>query len=106
MQRLRFPSFLFLPLLCPAIIVSAQSIPSAANDQPSPQASSNQSKHSQLPAQPIPANAPRLSRQTRLEIIRDFETQIFYARTVFPMGAKGLKLKDGTTSPNGPELQQ
>jgi hypothetical protein len=106
MQRLRFPSFLFLPLLFPAIVVSAQSIPSAAKDDPSPQASSNQSQHSQLPAPPIAANAPRMSRQTRLEIIRDFETQIFYARTVFPMGAKGLKLKDGTTSPNGPELQQ
>ncbi len=47
-----------------------------------------------------------MSRQTRYEIIRDFETQIVYARTVFPMGAKGIKLKDGVTSPNGPELQQ
>jgi hypothetical protein len=47
-----------------------------------------------------------MSKQTRLEIIRDFETQIVYARTFFPMGAKGIKLRNGVTTPNGPELQQ
>ncbi len=47
-----------------------------------------------------------MSRETRLHVIRDFEAQIVYARTVFPMGSKGIKLKDGQTSPNGPELQQ
>jgi hypothetical protein len=47
-----------------------------------------------------------MSKQTRFEIIRDFETQIVYARAFFPMGAKGIKLKDGVTSPTGPELQQ
>jgi len=57
-------------------------------------------------APPIVSNAPRMSKQTRLEIIRDFETQIFYARAAFPMGSKGLLLKDGITTPNGPELQQ
>jgi hypothetical protein len=55
---------------------------------------------------PIPSDAPRMTRQTRYQIIRDFETQIFYARTVFPMGTKGLQLKDGVTTPNGPDLQQ
>jgi len=57
-------------------------------------------------APPIPANAPRMSRQTRLEIIRDFETQIVYSRTAFPMGTKGISLKDGVTTPSGGELQQ
>ena len=47
-----------------------------------------------------------MSKQTRLEIIRDFETQIVYSRAAFPMGAKGLILKDGVTTPNGQELQQ
>jgi len=60
----------------------------------------------QAPAPPILADAPRMSRQTRLEIIRDFEMQILYARTTFPMGMKGLRLKNGTTIPNGAELQQ
>lgn len=53
---------------------------------------------------PIPANAPHMSRETRLNIIRDFETQMVYARTAFPMGNKGLELKDGTTTPNGQDL--
>lgn len=47
-----------------------------------------------------------MTKQTRFEIIRDFETQLVYARTVFPMGMKGIRLKDGVTSPNGVELQQ
>ncbi len=106
MERLRFASFLFLPIVLPAILVSGQSNPSAPQDQVLAPASASQSQHSQAPAPPIPADAPRMSRQTRLEIIRDFEMQILYARSTFPMGAKGLKLKNGVTSPNGPELQQ
>jgi len=47
-----------------------------------------------------------MTKQTRFEIIRDFETQLVYARTVFPMGTKGIKLKDGVITPNGVELQQ
>jgi len=47
-----------------------------------------------------------MSRQTRYEIIRVFETQIVYTRTAFPMGSKGLTLKDGVTTPNGQELNQ
>ena len=46
-----------------------------------------------------------MCKQTRFEIIRDFETQLFYSRTTFPMGTKGLRLKDGVTSPNGSDLQ-
>lgn len=47
-----------------------------------------------------------MSKQTRVEIIRDFETQLFYARTAFPMGTKGLRLKDGIISPNGDMMRQ
>lgn len=47
-----------------------------------------------------------MSKQTRIEIIRDFETQLVYSRTLFPMGSKGLVLKDGVTTPNGQNLQQ
>jgi hypothetical protein len=57
-------------------------------------------------APPIPPNAPRISQNTRYEIIRDFETQLVYARTAFPMGTKGLLLKDGVITPNGEELRQ
>jgi len=47
-----------------------------------------------------------MSKQTRFQIIRDFETQLVYARTAFPMGAKGLHLKEGVVTPNGEEMQQ
>jgi hypothetical protein len=59
-----------------------------------------------MPAPPIPSNAERISQKTRLEIIRDFETELVYARTAFPMGTKGLQLKEGVITSNGQELQQ
>ena len=55
---------------------------------------------------PIPANAPHMSKETRYNIIRDFETQLVYSRTTFPMGSKGLMLKDGVITPNGEQLRQ
>lgn len=61
---------------------------------------------SQLQAPPISTNAAPMSRQTRSEIIRDFQGQMAYACTAFPMGKGGLTLKDGITMPNGEELQQ
>ena len=110
MQRLRVASLLLLPVLLQAILVSGQTTnPDPSQGQP-PKPVANQpstlTPQSAAPAQPIPADAPRMSKQTRFEIIRDFETQIVYARAFFPMGAKGIKLKDGVTTPNGPELQQ
>jgi len=77
-------------------------------EAPTPQtAAPAQSAQSSPPkSKPVPANAPRMSKQTRYQIIRDFETQIVYSRTAFPMGAKGLVLKDGVVSPNGIQLQQ
>jgi|SRR5579862_6591022 len=106
MQRFHGTLFLLLPWLLPAIVVSGQTNRTAAPSVPASVPVNVQSSQSQSPAPPIPADAPRMSRQTRLEIIRDFETQILYARTTFPMGTKGLKLKNGTTSPSGIELQQ
>jgi hypothetical protein len=47
-----------------------------------------------------------MSKESRLEIIRDFETQLVYSRTTFPMGQKGLILKDGVVTPSGQNLQQ
>jgi hypothetical protein len=107
MQRFRVASLLFFLFLLLAILVSGQTTQSApAQKQPPAPAAISPSQDSQTPAPPIGANSPRMSKQTRLEIIRDFEMQILYARTAFPMGTKGLKLRNGTTSPNGPELQQ
>jgi hypothetical protein len=47
-----------------------------------------------------------MSKQTRYQIIRDFETQLVYARTAFPMDRKGLQLKAGVITPKGEELQE
>ena len=72
-----------------------------------PASSTQQQSDAGAPVAPVfPANAPHMSKQTRLEIIRDFETQLVYSRTTFPMGQKGLTLKDGDISPNGQNLQQ
>ncbi len=47
-----------------------------------------------------------LSKQTRVELIQVFTSELVYIRTSFPMGKKGLTLKDGVVSPNGEQLQQ
>lgn len=49
--------------------------------------------------------APKMSRQTRQEIIHAFNDELIYIRTTFPMGRTGLKLKNGVISPSGEELQ-
>jgi len=40
-----------------------------------------------------------------MDLTRVFESELVYIRTPFPMGKRGLTLKDGTISPNGAELQ-
>ena len=131
MERFRGSSFLFVFLSSAVLMGQAgSSSPSPAVQDPatpaqnSPQAQPSQAQGAPVrpvsvqPAEatssepkgptapPIASNAPHMSKQTRYEIIRDFETQIVYARAAFPMGAKGLQLKNGVTSPNGQELQQ
>jgi hypothetical protein len=50
--------------------------------------------------------APRISKQTRMDLVRAFNAELVYIRSPFPMGKKGLTLKNGIVSPTGPELQQ
>ena len=66
----------------------------------------SQTNESAQAAGAIPSNAPRMSRQTRYQIIRDFETQLVYSRTIFPMGMKGLQLRNGVITPNGDDMRQ
>jgi hypothetical protein len=49
---------------------------------------------------------PRISKETREQIVHAFNEELVYIHTSFPMGRTGLKLKDGAISPSGPELQQ
>jgi hypothetical protein len=106
MERLRDACLLLVALLLAAASLPAQNPKPSAPNQLSAPPSPAQARPEQKPAPPIPANAPRMSKQTRYEIIRDFETQIVYSRTAFPMGTKGLTFKDGVTTPSGQELQQ
>ena len=99
-------SYLVLSSLLIAAPVCAQNAPSNPGQSNAP----TQSEAAQVPAieptGPVAADAPRMTKQTRYEIIKDFETQIVYSRTAFPMGARGLNLRNGVVSPQGQELQQ
>jgi hypothetical protein len=93
-------------IVLPAIALCAQQ---PVTTTPPPQAANASANNPAVAPQkvpPIPANAPHMTKDTRFQIIRDFEAQLVYARSTFPMGTKGLSLKDGVTSPNGPALQQ
>ena len=48
---------------------------------------------------------PKISRETRQEIVHAFNEELVYVRATFPMGKTGLKLRGGTVTPSGPELQ-
>jgi len=76
------------------LILLSASLPSAT-------ASGQNSPSSQKASSP----PPHISNKTRMELIRAFDAELVYIRTPFPMGNKGLKVKDGVTSPNGLELQ-
>jgi hypothetical protein len=52
------------------------------------------------------AVSPRMSKQTRMDLVRAFNAELVYVRTPFPMGKKGLTLKGGVLSPNAQEMQQ
>jgi hypothetical protein len=53
-----------------------------------------------------PDQPARISKQTRMDLIRGFNSELVYIRSPFPMGKRGLTLKDGKLSPDGQELQQ
>jgi len=64
----------------------------ASDQQPSGQQAGSQLAH--------------LSKQTREDLIRGFNAELVFIRTPFPMGKKGLTIKDGVVSPSGDELQR
>jgi len=49
--------------------------------------------------------APRISKETRQQVIHAFSDELVFIRANFPMGQIGLKLKNGTVSPSGDELR-
>ncbi len=94
-------------LLTPFLAEGQASAPGpAGNSAPTSVSESKPSNDQPRAAEPIPSNAAPICKQTRFQIIRDFETQLVYSRTAFPMGTKGLQLKDGVITPSGEQLQQ
>ena len=49
--------------------------------------------------------SPRISKETRETFVHAFNQELVYIRSNFPMGKTGLKLKDGTLTPTGADLQ-
>jgi hypothetical protein len=49
---------------------------------------------------------PKISKETRQQIVHNFSEELVYIRAKFPMGKTGLKIRNGTVTPNGAELQQ
>jgi hypothetical protein len=47
---------------------------------------------------------PKISKANREDIIHGFNQDLVYISTKFPMGKTGLRIKDGTVTPNGAEL--
>jgi hypothetical protein len=52
------------------------------------------------------SDTSRISKQTRIDLVRAFNAELVYIRAPFPMGRKGLTLKDGSLSPSGEDLKQ
>src|SRR5579872_2479060 len=107
MVGLRVPSSIVAAAVVLSFLTSMQFVAAQSAGSASPAPATGTSGAGQQPdAPPIPANSPHMERQTRLEIIRDFEAQLVYARAAFPMGTKGVQLKQGVVTPNGEELRQ
>jgi len=55
----------------------------------------------------LAGNTPphKMSKETREEIVHVFTAELVYIRANFPMGQTGLRLRDGTVTPTGPELE-
>ena len=50
--------------------------------------------------------AKPMSQQTRLDLVRAYTSELVYAHTTFPIGKKGLTLKDGKVTPEGKDMEQ
>jgi hypothetical protein len=51
------------------------------------------------------ADAPPISKETRMNLIRAFNAELVYIRAPFPMGKRGLTLEKGKITPSGQELE-
>lgn len=52
------------------------------------------------------AQQPRMTKETRMQIVRAFNAELVYIRTNFPMGKDGIKLRNGEITPDREKMQQ
>src|ERR1043166_440914 len=52
------------------------------------------------------AKQPPMSPKTKLDLVRAYTSELVYAHTTFPIGKKGLTLRDGKVTPEGKDLDQ
>jgi len=53
-----------------------------------------------------PDSSDRMTPQTKLLVMRDLQAERVFVRTPFPMGEKGLEIKDGKVSPDKQQVAQ
>jgi hypothetical protein len=54
---------------------------------------------------PRPLPTTPMTKETRMSVIRTLNAELVYIRTPFPMGEKGLRLRNGVVAPSGEALQ-
>jgi hypothetical protein len=54
---------------------------------------------------PAAGQSPRISKQTRFMLIRAINAERVFVRKIFPMGEKGLIIKNGVVTPDDKQLQ-
>jgi len=59
-----------------------------------------------LPSTADDTNNSALSARNRVDLVRTFNADLVYIRTLFPMGKTGLTIKNGKISPSGDELNK
>jgi hypothetical protein len=52
------------------------------------------------------SSAPEMTPQKRVTLIRDFNAELVFIRRPFPLGQRGLTIKDGKVSPSEEEVQR
>jgi hypothetical protein len=60
----------------------------------------------QAPKAPDLNQAPKMTPQTRLLVIRSLQSERVFARILFPQGDKGIKIKNGVVSPSDMVIAQ
>jgi hypothetical protein len=87
-----------------ATVILAASLAFADNDPPQKSNPAQNDKPAQSSAKAQPKSLP-MTNETRMLVIRSLNAEFVFVRKPFPMGQKGLVLKDGAVTPDDQQLQ-